>query len=43
MNVGVALGVPDKVLITVRHVDTKRKILTETEREVPRETLYPLE
>src|SRR5579864_4085383 len=41
VNVGVAVGVPEKVLITVRHVDTKGEILTETVREVPRETVYP--
>ena len=43
VNDDVAVGVPEKVLITVRYVDTKGKILTETDREVPRETVYPLE
>jgi len=29
------------VLITVRYVDTSGKVLNETEREEPLETLYP--
>jgi ABC-type phosphate transport system auxiliary subunit len=41
VNVGVGVGVPEKVLITVRQVDMQGKTLRETESEAPRETVYP--
>jgi hypothetical protein len=40
VNVGVGVGMPEKVLITVRYVE-QGEILSETVREVPRETAYP--
>jgi hypothetical protein len=39
VNVGVAVGVPEKLLITVRYVDTTGNPLRETATEVPRNAL----